>query len=76
MDKKIFSCHEAMKEWNDVRHDVDKSLNLLTDCDQLCHVIHIIYLDRAKMERSAGDDVTDYFIIALSRSGRGFLCAQ
>uniref|UniRef100_H2XNI5 Ig-like domain-containing protein n=1 Tax=Ciona intestinalis TaxID=7719 RepID=H2XNI5_CIOIN len=31
--------------------DQGNTLNLLTDCDRLCHVIHILYLDRIKQEQ-------------------------
>jgi len=46
-----------MKELSDVTsNEIDNgSLNLLTNCDELCHVIHIIYLDRTNMERCSGD---------------------
>ncbi|XP_076821406.1 uncharacterized protein LOC143468232 isoform X3 [Clavelina lepadiformis] len=36
-----------------------KSLNLFTDCDHLCHVIHILYLDKIKKEKCS---VPPYFM--------------
>jgi len=39
----------------DVSASSEEALNLLTDCDYLCHVIYTLYMERSSQEKVAGE---------------------